>query len=136
MRIFLDANVLVSIVNQEYPSFHYCARIASLADKPGFTVFTSSLSLGITWYFACKKHGQTIARKKLEILMAHISVTDCGQKEIYAALKLKKADDFEDAMQYFSAFHAGCEFIITSNQSDFYFSEIKVVSPEEFFNDL
>jgi hypothetical protein len=68
--------------------------------------------------------------------MAHVSVTDCGQKEIYAALKLKKADDFEDTMQYFSAFHAGCEFIITSNQSDFYFSEIKVVGPEEFFDHL
>jgi hypothetical protein len=45
MRIFLDANVLVSIVNQEYPSFHYCARIASLADKPGFTIFTSAWEL-------------------------------------------------------------------------------------------
>jgi len=136
VRIFLDANVLVSIVNQEYPSFPYCARIASLADRPGFHLFTSSLSLGITWYFACKKHGQQKARKKIEILMAHIAVTDCGQMETFAALKFKKAADLEDAMQYFSALHAGCEFIITSNQSDFYFSEIKVVGPEEFFKYL
>jgi len=136
MRIFLDANGLVSIVNQEYPAFPYCARIASLADKPGFHLYTSSLSLGITWYFACKKHGQKMARKKIEILLAHIAVTECGQKEAFAALNLKKADDFEDALQYFSALHAGCEFIITSNQADFYFSEIKVVGPEEFFKHL
>jgi len=136
MRIFLDANILVSVVNKEYPVFPVCAKILSLSDRPGFQLYTSSLSLAITWYFVSKKHGSSLARKKMELLLANISIADCGSKETLAAIELKKADDFEDAMQYYSALNAGCDHIVTSNIEDFYFSEITVSSPEAFFRFL
>ena len=39
MRIFLDANILVSVLNKEYPLFTYSSRIISLADNKKFTVW-------------------------------------------------------------------------------------------------
>lgn len=36
MRIFLDANILVSVLNKEYPLFSCSARIVSLADNKNF----------------------------------------------------------------------------------------------------
>ena len=56
MRIFLDANVLVSVLNKEYPLFTYSSRILSLADHKGYEVFTSPLCLTIAFYFAEKKN--------------------------------------------------------------------------------
>ena len=56
MRIFLDANILVSILNKEYLLFTYAARILSLADNKAFTVYTSPVGLAIAFYFAEKKN--------------------------------------------------------------------------------
>jgi predicted nucleic acid-binding protein len=136
MRIFLDANVLVSVVNKEYPAFTACARVLSLADRPGFILFTSSLSLAITWYFAEKKHGRVQARKKIENLLAHIQISDCGPKETGDALRLKTAEDFEDALQYFSALNSGCQTVVTSNTGDFHFSVIPVFEPDDYLRAL
>lgn len=135
MRIFLDANVLVAIVNREYPVFTSCAKILSLADRPGFTIVTSSLSLAITWYFAEKKHGEAQAQKKLQILLQHLTVAPCGAEEVNKATR-PGTYDFEDALQYFSALAAECDHLVTSNAPDFYFANIPVSEPDSFFRYL
>ena len=38
MKIFLDATILVSVLNKEYPVFTYSSRILSLADNKKFEV--------------------------------------------------------------------------------------------------
>jgi len=55
MKIFLDANILVSVLNKEYPVFSYSSRVLSLADNTKFKVYTSPLCLAIAFYFAEKK---------------------------------------------------------------------------------
>ena len=64
-RIFLDANVLVTVLCNEYPRFTACARLLSLADDPRFEVYTSPLCLAIGAYFAEKKSGRKMAREKI-----------------------------------------------------------------------
>jgi predicted nucleic acid-binding protein len=133
MRIFLDANVLVSVVNREYPAFTACAKILSLADEPGISLYTSTLSLGITWYFSSKKSGRISARNKMDVLLKHILISPCGQEEVKQAMQFKQDADFEDALQFASALSAHCQYIVTSNCSDFYFSDIPVCEPDAFF---
>ena len=77
-----------------------------------------------------------MARQKLEILLRHISISDCGARETKAAIDLPNADDFEDAMQYLSALHSECSFIITSNTSDYCFYNIPIHEPEQFLKTL
>jgi predicted nucleic acid-binding protein len=55
MRIFLDANILVSVLNKEYPLFSHTSRLLSLADKNNFDLYTSPICLAIAYYFAEKK---------------------------------------------------------------------------------
>jgi predicted nucleic acid-binding protein len=64
MKIFLDANILVSVLNKEYPLFTYTSRILSLADTKKFTLFTSPACLAIAFYFAEKKYKSISAKKK------------------------------------------------------------------------
>jgi predicted nucleic acid-binding protein len=67
-RIFLDANVLVTVLCNEYPNYPACARVLSLADDPRFEVYTSPLCLAIGAYFAEKKSGRRVAKKKAALL--------------------------------------------------------------------
>lgn len=55
MKIFLNAHVLVAVLNKEYPLFSYAARILSLANNRKFTVYTTPTCLAIAFYFAKKK---------------------------------------------------------------------------------
>ena len=133
MKFFLDANVLISVLNKEYPAYIYTSRILSMAGAKNTTLVTSALTLAITYYFAEKKHGQDLANEKIKLLVAHLEIANCGNKEAAATVKNKKVHDFEDGLQYYSAVHAGCSCIVTDNLSDFYFSDLQVFEPERFF---
>ncbi|MDP4934553.1 MAG: PIN domain nuclease, partial [Salibacteraceae bacterium] len=45
-------------------------------------------------------------------------------------------EDFEDALQYFSATDSGCDIIITRNGKDFKKSLLPVMTAEEFLSRL
>lgn len=132
MRVFLDANILVSVLNKEYPLFPYTARLLSLTRYSQFTLITSSVCLAIAFYFAEKKHGTAMARNKVALLLEHMKVAECGEKEAKMAVQNKQAYDFEDALQYYCALHAGCGHLITNDLNDFYFAQIEVLTPEAF----
>jgi predicted nucleic acid-binding protein len=132
MRLFLDANILVAIVNKEYPLFDYASRILSLVNNPKYVVYTSPLCLAIAFYFAEKKSKQT-AREKLRILAQNISITDINDKIVQEALQNNAVHDLEDGLEYYADKHANCEVIITEDINDFYFSDLEVLTSKSFF---
>ena len=135
MRIFLDANILVSVLNKEYPLFTYAARIVSLADNKKFTLYTSPVCLAIAFYFAEKKSGTQVAKQKIKLLAEKISITAVGKTEVLQALENKQVNDFEDGIEYYAAIGNKCEVIVTEDIDDFYFSDIKVSKARNFLED-
>ena len=132
MKIFLDANILITVLCNEYPRFTQCARVLSLSDNTGFKVFTSPLCLAIAFYFAEKKNGSVLARKKIGLLCEKLSITAMDESVVKAAANDKSVKDFEDGMQYYSALQAKCQCIITEDKAGFYFSKVEVLTAEEF----
>ena len=132
MKIFLDVNILVCVLNKEYPQFSYAARIVSLADNKKFTVYTSPICLAIAFYFAEKKSGTQMAKKKIEILVDKLSITEVGKKEVLQSLQNKKVNDFEDGLEYYAAQGNNCDVIITEDINDFYFSSIPIFNSRSF----
>ena len=133
MKIFLDANILVSVLNKEYPSFTYTSMIISLADKTKFTLYTSPVCLAIAFYFAEKKYKSVSAKKRIEILCEHINIAGVTRNTVLQSLQNRAVNDFEDGLEYYSAIENKCECIITEDINDFYFSKIEVISSENFF---
>lgn len=133
MKIFLDANVLVSVLNKEYPTFTYSSRILSLPHKH-VTLHTSPICLAIAFYFSEKKSGTQKAKEKITLLASKIVITETGKKVVDATVKNKSIHDFEDGLEYYSAKQAGCTHIITEDKNDFYFSELEVATSAEFIN--
>ena len=132
MKLFLDANILVSVLNKEYPLFSYAARILSLGNNNRFKVYTSPVCLAIAFYFAEKKHGTQSAKQKISLLADNIMITDVGKETVLSALANKKVNDFEDGIEYYSAQKSKCDVIITEDVADFYFSEIEVLNTKNF----
>jgi predicted nucleic acid-binding protein len=133
MRFFLDANILVSVLNKEYPLYPYTARILSNTGSKKMTLVTSTICLAIAFYFAEKKHGQVLAKSKINLLAENLEIADCGKKEAVLASQNKKIHDFEDGLEYYAALHSKCAGIISCDTDDFYFSDIEVLTPELFF---
>jgi predicted nucleic acid-binding protein len=132
MKLFLDANILVSILNKEFPLYTYTSSILSLVDNRKFDAFTSPLALAIAFYFSEKKSGTELAKKKIELLAEKMSISQTGQQEVLSFLQNKKIHDFEDGIQYYSVLNSHCTVIITNVISDFYFSAIEILKPEAF----
>ena len=132
MRLFVDANILVATLNKEYPLFSWSSRLLSLQGKDNISIFTSPLCLAIAFYFSSKKSGEKMAKEKIDMLLQHLGVTTVDEKITILAVKNKLVHDFEDGMEYYSALHCKCDFIVTENQKDFYFSDIEVIGCEQF----
>ncbi|MBK9176006.1 MAG: PIN domain-containing protein [Flavobacteriales bacterium] len=132
MRIFLDANVLVTVLCNEYPRFSACARVLSLADDKRFEVYTSPLCLAIGAYFAEKKSGKRTAKKKAGLLAEKLRLTTLDASTAKRALANKRVEDLEDGMQYYSALDAKCTAIVTYDKKDFHFADIEVLDGEGF----
>jgi predicted nucleic acid-binding protein len=134
MKLFIDANVLVAVLNMEQPLFSHAARILSLSDNPRFVLYTSSLCLAITYYFSQKKSGRKLANKKIRSLASHLKLIAIDNKALQQVIVNEAINDFEDGLQYYAAENVGVECIITENVEDYYFGSIKVLTCEAFFN--
>lgn len=132
MKIFIDANILVTVLNKEYPVFPYAAKLLSLADKPNFKLYTSPICLAVAFYFAEKKSGRAGALKKIQILCDKIRIVAVDENSVAQTLANKNITDFEDGLEYYTAEQSNCTCLITEDVADFSFSKIEVLRAEEF----
>ena len=134
MRVFIDANVIISVFNREYPLFVYSARILSLGNSRKFELYTSPLCLAIAFYFSSKKSGAKMAKNKIKSLLDNISLTTIDDSVARRAADDPRINDFEDGLEYYSAIKESCNVIVTEDKDDFYFSEIEVLNCSEFLS--
>lgn len=132
MKIFIDANILVSVLNKEYPLFTYSSRILSLAGNKKYKLYTSPICLAIAFYFAEKKSGAEKAKSKIQLLISRINIAKTDSKTVLMAAEHKSINDFEDGLEYYAALNEDCQCIITEDIDDFYFSEIEVLRSMDF----
>lgn len=132
MNIFLDANILVSVLNQEYPVFTYSSRIMSLTEYKHINLYTSPICLAIAYYFAEKKSGRNKAKYKIDLISRNVGIAGVDMETVQQALENKEVEDFEDGLEYYAALGVGCQFIISENPGDFYFSKIPVLGAQQF----
>jgi predicted nucleic acid-binding protein len=133
LRIFIDANILVSVLNNEQPLFRFTSRILSLPDfNSKYKLYTSPICLAIAYYFAEKKCGNLRALQKIKLLSQKLKITVVSEIEVMEAANNPKIVDFEDGLQYYAALNAKCDLILTENVPDFHFSKIQVLDSEDF----
>lgn len=136
MKLFIDANVLVSVLNKEQPLFSMSSRILSLAGDSRYTLFTSPLCLAIAYYFSEKKSGRVVANKKIRVLCQNIRIAEISEHAVNKVVENTRISDFEDGLQYYAAENKKVNYIVTENVADFYFANMPVLDCKNFFEQV
>ena len=130
-RIFLDTNVVLDYLMERGDFYKDSEYIFQAAYNNEVELCLSALSFSNIAYITRKKFPKHELYELLAELRKMVTCTAVDDHVVDGALT-KKAKDFEDALQYFSAVQAGADCIVTRNIKDFDFSTIKVLTPNEF----
>ena len=130
-KYFVDTDVILDLLTQRVPHFHFSAVLFSLAEMGKFELYTSPTVMVNTFYILRKHLGNEAAKNAVRKLRIILHVIDSSEKVLDLALN-SNFSDFEDAIQYYTALNADIQAIITRNLKDYKAAEILVQTPEMF----
>ena len=130
MRVLVDTNVLLDVLGRREPFWSQAGRVWTLAETGRLEACISAISYNNTYYVARKWGGKEQAEKALRLLRDVFETVDLTGKVLLQAMD-SGMDDFEDAIQYFSALHGGAGTIVTRNPRDFPRTGPTVLTPGE-----
>lgn len=131
-KIFLDTNVVVDLLGKRDPFYKDAVKIFTLAYNKKVILFVSPLTYATASYLL-RKQGNNQVRMLLRNFRQLSKVTITNELVVDNALA-SSFEDFEDALQYYSALTQKVDVIVTRNVSDFMQASIPVLTPEEFLN--
>ena len=140
-KIFLDANILIDILDAKRPLSRESATLFEFLVRgvKEFTLYTSCDLLTTIYYFTVKPLGQEEALSKIKKLNKVIRVIEFGNKEVAEAIELmernRKYNDLEDTIQYVMARKQKCDYIIT-NDKHFASGDVPILSTKEALKEL
>lgn len=131
-KVFFDTNVIISSILNRDDSMLACAAL-SACDFHLVEGYISFLTVANTAYVI--KKGRTTIEMKLLLQQAieGLSVLSMNENQLKRAYSVE-ANDFEDVLQFECAKDANCDIIVTNNMKDYRFSNIEVMSTEDFAN--
>ena len=131
-KILIDTDVILDFFFDRKPFSDYSAIILGLCEQELLEGFITPVIISNTYYLLRRtaKHEKVIEKLKQLLTITHVLQMD--RMIIEKALN-SEFNDFEDALQNFSAINNGeIEVIITRNVKDYRKSELGVLTPESF----
>ena len=132
--IFLDSDILLDATLKRPEFILPALNILNLIQNKQIKAVTSSIVFINVHYFL-DRYDKVNKFTLLKKLRGILSIIDVGEEIIDLVLK-SGIDDFEDAVQYFTAKSAGADIIITRNTKDYKESTIPVLTAEQFLRTL
>ena len=131
MELFVDSDVILDLLAKREPHYIHSAKLFTLIDQQKVTAYTSPLVFANLHYLLKKLTSNTSALKSLRKLKTLINVLPIDERVINQALN-SEFNDFEDAIQYFTAINNGIDLIITRNKADYKKGKITISTAEEY----
>ncbi len=133
-KVFLDGDVILDALLKRAGFNLPAMNIINLAYELQLKIVTSAVVFVNVHYFL-DKYDRTNKFQLLKRLRSVISILEVGEPAIDLALK-SGLDDFEDAVQYYTALTANVDVIITRNIKDYKHSTLPVLTPIQFLETL
>ncbi len=129
-QIFIDTNVVIDFLADRSPFSEYAAILFQLAKEKKIKIFISAVSFNNTYYILRKVTSHKKALSLISEIEDYVGIQETNRKILRKAIK-SNFNDFEDAIQYYSAIElGGIDIITTRDLKDFKRSELPVLSPE------
>lgn len=131
MNVFIDTNVLLDALLQREPHLRAAAEIWSLVDAGKVAGYVSAISLNNAYYLIRRQENRATAREAMRLMMRAFSVVPLDESVIEKSTRAA-IDDFEDAIQYYSALAVRARYLVTRDSAHFPKRGVEIVSPEHF----
>ena len=131
LKVFIDSDIVLDLVAHREPHYQYVAKLLTLIDREIIEAYTSPLIFANTHYILRKYVSNNLALQSLRKLKAMVHLLPIDNKIVEQSLN-SDFNDFEDAIQYYTAVNNGIKIILTRNVKDYKPGTITVSTPEEF----
>ena len=134
MRLLIDGNIILDVLQNREPHVVDSAKIWKLCETDQVEGFVSGLTLSNLVYVMRKELTSEAINEVFKGLSLIFQFTELAVSDIAKAAELQW-DDFEDAIQSVTAQRVHADCIITRNIKDFKQSRIVALTPSEFLKD-
>lgn len=131
IKIFIDSDIIFDLLAEREPFYTFAARLFTLIDQNKIKGFTSPLVFANLHYLLKKYSSIAIALKNLRKLKTLVNILSIDERIIEQSLN-SEFNDFEDAIQYFTAVNNGINILVTRNKAEYKKGMIDILNAEEF----
>lgn len=128
MKVLVDTNIVLDFLLQREPFFQDAELLFAAIDNGKIVGYVTATTLTDIFYIARKHTGSTeVARQAIEEVLTAMCVCSVDRAILESALN-SGFDDFEDAVQIFSAVAQNLDAIVTRDNKGFVSSPLPVLS--------
>lgn len=135
ISVFFDTNIMIDVIGQREQFCKPSLQIMSLADRGLIRIYVSAMSYATASFILGKYNKEIDILHEFTKFMKISTATPVDSMTVEQSI-YSEFNDFEDAMQYFSASHEHIDYLITRNKKDFSTANIPVFEPQEFVDFL
>jgi len=135
IKLFVDSDIILDLLAEREPHYIHAARLFTLINQNKIIAYTSPLIFANLHYLLKKQTTNIVALKSLRKLKTLINILPIDERVIEQSLN-SEFNDFEDAIQYYTAVNNGITLIITRNKIDYRRSKIDILTAEEILKSL
>jgi predicted nucleic acid-binding protein len=133
MRVLIDLNVLLDVLQQRQPHFAESAGVISAALNGRFEAWMPAHSLTTLHYLIERYSTLAAADEAVDWHLGRFQISHLDTVIFRRARRLGMSD-FEDAVVAASAEGSQCSWIVTRNTSDFAASPVPAITPADFLH--
>ncbi len=130
MKLLIDANILLDVLQNREPHYQEAAVIWKLCETEQVKGYVSTLTFANLVYVMRKELTPEKIKDTLRALNLIFEFADLNATDLTHAAEMGW-DDFEDAVQCSIAQRIHAEYIITRNIRDFRKSKVMALTPKE-----
>ncbi len=130
-KILVDTNIIIDLLTKRKEFYKPASKLFTLSDNKKIKLSISSLTFANTFYLLSKELNSTKAKEILRRFKLLVRILPLDEKIIVLSLN-SDFNDFEDAIQYYTAIENKLEIIITRNLKDFRLSKIPVMTADNY----
>ncbi len=130
-KILVGTNIVLDLLAQREKFLEEAQKLFTLSDKNKVKLYISSLTMANIYYILSQQMKMNNVRKTLRKFKLLVEVLPMDNKIIDLSLD-SDFNDFEDAIQYYTAIENEISIIVTRNLKDFKTAKIPVITAKEY----
>lgn len=131
MRVLVDLNVLLDVIQRREPHYAASASILSRITEGDLEGAVAGHALTTIYYIVSRFADRQSANRAVDWILRDMKVVPEG-RDLFLRARSLKMGDFEDAVVASAAETMHCEWIVTRNVDDFAQSPVPAVTPLEY----